>query len=106
LLGVERRPIARVTRVAVGALLEVVARCAVCLALVLRELLPVEEANLFGRELRSGVGVEGDARRAGDAAARGDQDDAIGTTRSIDRRRAGVLEHLDRLDVRRTQIAD
>ena len=35
-----------------------------------------------------------------------DEHDAVGAARPVDRRGAGVLEHLDRLDVARVQVAD
>src|SRR5206468_628909 len=84
----------------------IVTRRSIGLALVFRELRPIEDPHLLRRLLRRGVAVESDARVAGDPAATRDEHDAIGATRSVDGSRAGIFQHVDRLDIRWIQISD
>ena len=66
----------------------------------------VEHVAMFPRVLPSVREVIVDAHLALLASLCGDEDNAVGGTRTVDGARSSVLEHLDGLDVARVKIVD
>jgi hypothetical protein len=110
---VQHLPVARVAAggeiVAVGiSVAQVLPDRLLGLAAHLHELVAVQHVHPAQRLRLAGVGVVGDARLADGAGALlgGDEHHAVGAARPVDRRGAGVLQDLDRLDVGGLQVVE
>ena len=84
----------------------VVARCLVQLVLIHGKVVGIHDLYLLSNVFPAVRGVEVDLYVTLLTTLRGDDDNTIGTTSTIDSRGRGVLQNIDRLNLRGSDIAD